>query len=190
MILKSRWRSFSCAFSVVKMSGCADGSSTICANITARAAASGRRAHHRCNVRRMPMPDRLLPRRGLVDRFERQSDFDEFLSCKRSSADRNLLPVQIQPLISFSSALCQHVNGLTLNCGQIVVDLFSFINSSCLDNRICVIFPDGHCIKLPLNILSVVPLTDSYFDFVYGPAQSVEVDQNSCRLYLLLFMAQ
>ena len=28
----------------------ADGSSTICAKITARAAASGRRAHHRCSV--------------------------------------------------------------------------------------------------------------------------------------------
>src|ERR1035437_9379829 len=27
-----------------------DGSSTICAKITARAAANGRRAHHRCNV--------------------------------------------------------------------------------------------------------------------------------------------
>ena len=27
-----------------------DGSSTICAKITARAAASGRRAHHRCSV--------------------------------------------------------------------------------------------------------------------------------------------
>src|ERR1039458_8777932 len=32
------------------MSGCADGSSTIWPKITARAAASGRRAHQRCNV--------------------------------------------------------------------------------------------------------------------------------------------
>ena len=50
MMRKSRCRSFSWAFSVGKMSGCADGSSTICAKITARAAASGRRAHHRCSV--------------------------------------------------------------------------------------------------------------------------------------------
>jgi hypothetical protein len=50
MILKSRWRSFSCFFSVGKRSGQLDGSSTICAKITARAAASGRRAHHRCSV--------------------------------------------------------------------------------------------------------------------------------------------
>ena len=27
---------------------------------------------------RMPVPDRLLPRRCLVDRLERQGDFDEF----------------------------------------------------------------------------------------------------------------
>ncbi len=50
MTLKSRSRSFSCAFSVGKRSGCAEGSSTICAKITARAAASGRRAHHRWSV--------------------------------------------------------------------------------------------------------------------------------------------
>jgi hypothetical protein len=30
--------------------GCAEGSSTICAKMTARAAASGRLAHHRCRV--------------------------------------------------------------------------------------------------------------------------------------------
>ena len=48
--LKSRCRSFSCAFSVGKISGWHDGSSTICAKITARAAANGRRAHHRCSV--------------------------------------------------------------------------------------------------------------------------------------------
>ena len=50
MIRNSRWRSFSCASSVGKMSGWLDGSSTICAKITARAAASGRRAHQRCSV--------------------------------------------------------------------------------------------------------------------------------------------
>ena len=50
MIWNSRWRSFSCAFSVGNRSGCAEGSSTIWAKITARAAASGRRAHHRCSV--------------------------------------------------------------------------------------------------------------------------------------------
>ena len=56
-----------------------DGSSTICAKITARAAASGRRAHHRCSVLGMAVADRLLPRRGLVDRLERQRDLDELL---------------------------------------------------------------------------------------------------------------
>ncbi len=45
-----RCRSFSCAFSVGKRSGQLDGSSTICAKITARAATSGRRAHLRCIV--------------------------------------------------------------------------------------------------------------------------------------------
>ena len=40
----------SCASSVGNNSGRLDGSSTICAKITARAAASGRRAHHRCSV--------------------------------------------------------------------------------------------------------------------------------------------
>ena len=33
-----------------ELSGCADGSSTSWANSTARHAASGRRAHHRCSV--------------------------------------------------------------------------------------------------------------------------------------------
>jgi hypothetical protein len=47
---KSRWRSASCASSVGNRSGWADGSSTIWAKITARAAASGRRAHHKCSV--------------------------------------------------------------------------------------------------------------------------------------------
>src|SRR5262245_28051935 len=50
MMRKRRWRSFSCACSVVKRSGQLDGSSTICAKITARAAARGLRAHHRCSV--------------------------------------------------------------------------------------------------------------------------------------------
>ena len=36
MMRKSRWRSFSCAFSVGNRSGCAEGSSTICAKMTAR----------------------------------------------------------------------------------------------------------------------------------------------------------
>ena len=43
-----RCRSFSCFFSVGNRSGCAEGSSTICAKITARAAPKGRRAHQRC----------------------------------------------------------------------------------------------------------------------------------------------
>jgi hypothetical protein len=50
MIRNSRSRSFSCAFSVGKRFGHAEGSSTICAKITARAAARGRRAHHRCSM--------------------------------------------------------------------------------------------------------------------------------------------
>jgi hypothetical protein len=54
MILNRRWRSFSCAFSVLNRSGLAEGSSTICAKITARVAANGRRAHHRCSVEGCP----------------------------------------------------------------------------------------------------------------------------------------
>jgi hypothetical protein len=38
------------AGSLSRVSTYSDGSSTICAKITARAAASGRRAHHRCSV--------------------------------------------------------------------------------------------------------------------------------------------
>ena len=52
MMRKSRSRSFSCFFSVGKRSGKDDGSSTICAKITARAAAKGRR-----NARRSGDPD-------------------------------------------------------------------------------------------------------------------------------------
>ncbi len=48
--LCNRRRSASCASTVLKRSGHADGSSTNCANSTARQAANGRRAHHRCNV--------------------------------------------------------------------------------------------------------------------------------------------
>jgi hypothetical protein len=50
MMRNSRWRSSSCASGVGNSSGTLAGSSTICAKITARAAASGRRAHHRCRV--------------------------------------------------------------------------------------------------------------------------------------------
>ena len=50
MMPKSLSRSLSWARSVGKRSGLAEGSSTIWAKITARAAASGRRAHHRCRV--------------------------------------------------------------------------------------------------------------------------------------------
>ena len=50
MIPNSRSRSRAWAFSVGNRPGCAEGSSTICEKITARAAASGRRAHHRCRV--------------------------------------------------------------------------------------------------------------------------------------------
>ena len=45
-----RSRSAFCSSSVGNLSGCADGSSTSWANSTARQAASGRRAHHRCSV--------------------------------------------------------------------------------------------------------------------------------------------
>lgn len=47
---KRRWRSASCSASVGKSSGWLLGSSTIWAKSTARHAARGRRAHHRCNV--------------------------------------------------------------------------------------------------------------------------------------------
>ena len=47
---KSRSRSACCSSSVGHNSVCSLGSSTICANRTARQAASGLRAHHRCNV--------------------------------------------------------------------------------------------------------------------------------------------
>ena len=79
MMRNSRCRSFSCAFSVGKRSGCADGSSTICAKITARAAASGRRAHHRCSVLGCPWRIDFSRADGLVDGLQRQGDFDEFL---------------------------------------------------------------------------------------------------------------
>ena len=46
----SRLSSRACSASVGNSSGHADGSSTSCANSTARHAASGRLAHHRCNV--------------------------------------------------------------------------------------------------------------------------------------------
>src|SRR5690606_6012605 len=50
MILKRRFRSFSCASSVGNRSGWLEGSSTSWANRTARQAAKGRRAHHRWRV--------------------------------------------------------------------------------------------------------------------------------------------
>src|ERR1035438_2543036 len=50
----SRSRSARCSSSVGNSSGCADGSSTSWANSTARAAASGRRAHQRCKVEGWP----------------------------------------------------------------------------------------------------------------------------------------
>ena len=46
----SRSRSRLWSASAGNSSGQADGSSTICAKITARAAAKGRRAHHKCRV--------------------------------------------------------------------------------------------------------------------------------------------
>ena len=49
-IPNNRSRSRSCSASVGNSSGRPDGSSTNCANSTARAAASGRRAHQRCSV--------------------------------------------------------------------------------------------------------------------------------------------
>ena len=54
MTLCSRRRSASCSSSVGKRSGQDEGSSTSCANSTARHAASGRRAHHRCSVEGCP----------------------------------------------------------------------------------------------------------------------------------------
>ena len=51
---KSRSRSAACASSAGNRSGCEKGPSTSDAHITARAAASGRRAHQRCNVEGWP----------------------------------------------------------------------------------------------------------------------------------------
>ena len=78
MILNSRWRSFSCAFSVGNRSGCADGSSTICAKITARAAANGRRAHHKCNVDGCPCRIDFSRAEALLIASSGRRDFDEF----------------------------------------------------------------------------------------------------------------
>src|SRR5690554_5677975 len=50
MIRNSRWRSRSCASSVGNSSGSEDGSSTSDAKSTARHAANGRLAHHKCSV--------------------------------------------------------------------------------------------------------------------------------------------
>ena len=52
----SRCRSAAYAASLPISSGTAEGSSTICAKITARAVAKGRRAHHRCSVDGCPCP--------------------------------------------------------------------------------------------------------------------------------------
>ena len=54
MMANNRCRSASCASSVGNSSGHDEGSSTICAKITARAAANGRRAHHRWSVEGCP----------------------------------------------------------------------------------------------------------------------------------------
>src|SRR5947209_11972678 len=50
----SRSRSCACSCSVGKSSGCSDGSSTREAKSTARQAARGRRAHHKCSVEGWP----------------------------------------------------------------------------------------------------------------------------------------
>ena len=60
--------------------GGAAGSSTICAKITARAAASGRLAHHRCSVLGCPCRMDLSRAAGGVDVIERQRNFDQLLS--------------------------------------------------------------------------------------------------------------
>ena len=72
-----RSRSAFCSSSVGNSSGWADGSSTSWANSTARQAASGRRAHHRCSVDGWPVPDGLLAGGLPVDVLQRQRDLDE-----------------------------------------------------------------------------------------------------------------
>ena len=95
MIRNSRWRSFSCAFSVGNRSGCADGSSTICAKITARAAASGRRAHHRCSVHGCPWRiDFSRAEASLMASSGRATSISFFVSCvhrRRLSCSRQQL---------------------------------------------------------------------------------------------------
>ena len=59
--------------------GLADGSSTICAKITREPPLAGA-APTRGAACSVPMADRLLPRRGDVDRFQWQGDLDQFLS--------------------------------------------------------------------------------------------------------------
>ena len=49
-MVNRRCRSLFCSSSVGNCSGCSEGSSTKLDQITARAAAKGRRAHHRCRV--------------------------------------------------------------------------------------------------------------------------------------------
>ena len=90
--LNNRSRSCSCASSVGNRSGFAEGSSTICAKITARAAASGRRAHHRCSV--LGCPCRIDFSRTLAALIEvqRQRDLYEFLPGLRSRVPSMFLP--------------------------------------------------------------------------------------------------
>src|SRR5680860_1189592 len=54
--------------------------------VGAAAAASGRRAHQRCSVLGMPMPNGLLARAGLIDRFKRERHFNKFFCVSHESA--------------------------------------------------------------------------------------------------------
>src|SRR5207245_6938089 len=60
------------------MSGWLDGSSTICAKMTARAAASGRLAHHRCSVLGCPWRIDFSRALALLIASSGRADFDEF----------------------------------------------------------------------------------------------------------------
>jgi hypothetical protein len=80
MMRKSRCRSASCDSSVGNRSGHDDGSSTICAKITARAAANGRRAHHRCNVEGCPCRIDFSRAEAMLIASSGKRDFDQLLA--------------------------------------------------------------------------------------------------------------
>ena len=60
--------------------------------MTARQAASGRRAQYKMQRGRMPVPQRLLARRFLVDRIQRQIDFNQLAADSGVSGQTLVVP--------------------------------------------------------------------------------------------------